>query len=339
MNDLVEKPYAFVPFVQDEPQRHQLPGGHARYDENLLTGALRFAAHVKTPVQVASGYQELFQGPSGYELLLEDSRIQRSGQRVHLVPGSSWKGAVRAVVEAISPSCIGVRSPQTLRYLPGHLARCTRLDELCPACRIFGLAGGKRRSLQGRIAFDDAVVREERRKIVIVSTPLLWQPARRSRGLPAVYLDRGQAKGRKFYYHARRAKGPDRRVAFGTGAVLDGCLHFVNLTEGELGLVLAAMGLKNDSRFPIKVGAGKPVGMGTVLIQPDSLELVWGLERSGRLGQAKQVFHGEDLESKVNSLIEKAQAEGLLLRPQLEELARIYAERGLTERQAPEGVY
>ena len=70
-----------------------------------------------------------------------------------MLPGTTLKGALRAVVEAITASCLTVRG-QATRLLPPPLhplRPCTRRDALCPACRLFGGQG-----YLGRIRLADA---------------------------------------------------------------------------------------------------------------------------------------------------------------------------------------
>ncbi|MDZ7373986.1 MAG: RAMP superfamily CRISPR-associated protein [candidate division KSB1 bacterium] len=337
MNRASEKPYDFVPFSTRPPHREGPGPGHAICEPGKLTGVLQYRLRTRSAVQVASGLPELLNQGGRREVLWQDTRIRKAGKTHHIVPGSSLKGAVRGIAEAISNSCVSTFGKKTRGRIPAHVSRCSQVNDLCPACRLFGMTGGKRSSLQGRVAFDDAVLDSQGGKLVIVSTPILWEPARR--GLTAIYLQRGQAKGRKFYFHAQRAKGDDRRVAIAAGSVLSGGLRFWNLDPAELGLVLAALGLARRYRFPIKVGGGKPIGMGSVEVEPVELHLFGSVASAGRLGAQVEVVQGEELLRRIDLLTEQAIRSRLVDQGALEKVAEILDGRGLSERQAPDGAY
>jgi len=164
------------------------------------------------------------------------------------------------------------------------------VNDLCIACRLFGA-----QDYQGHVSFEDAVA--PKGSLVLLGTPLLWTPARGGRGLPPRYLERDRAKGRKFYRHARPPSGVDPRACIKSGAELPLRIHFLNLSEAELGVLFTALGLHPDHPFPIKLGGGKPVGLGSVQIILNRVTLLQGadaLKATGRLGQAKTLA-GDDL--------------------------------------------
>jgi hypothetical protein len=110
-------------------------------------------------------------------------------------------------------------------------------------------------------------------------------------------LQGNQARGRKFYRHARPPSGVDPRACIKSGAELPLRIHFLNLSEAELGVLLTALGQHPDHRFPIKLGGGKPVGLGSVQVVCQRITLLQGadaLKATGRLGQAKTLA-GDDL--------------------------------------------
>src|SRR5579884_3442398 len=97
------KPYAFVPFAPAGAVT-VAPIGHDRYQEELLTGSIQGTLVALSPLHVASGSIEL----TGGQPSLVKAHF-RCGDRP-AIPGSSLKGAIRSIVEAISdpPSCARV---------------------------------------------------------------------------------------------------------------------------------------------------------------------------------------------------------------------------------------
>src|SRR5262245_30641985 len=93
------KPYGFVSLSKDRAEL-EAPRGHDRYHANTLTGTLTGTITALSPVHVASGTIELSSGR--YPLVKAHFRC---GDKP-TIPGSSLKGAIRSIVEAISkPPC------------------------------------------------------------------------------------------------------------------------------------------------------------------------------------------------------------------------------------------
>ena len=288
-----EKPYDFVPFPKERPYREK-GAGQDKLDARLLSGTLELTLRTLTPVHVGLGYSDFVTaGNQEYLAALQASKPVREADAVrrrYLIPGSSLKGAVRSIVEAITRSCIRITQGKHRPYIPQGYGGCMSVDDLCIACRLFGA-----QDYQGHVSFEDAVA--PKGSLVLLGTPLLWTPARGGRGLPPRYLQGNQARGRKFYAHARPASGADPRACIKSGAELPLRIHFLNLSEAELGVLLTALGQHPDHRFPIKLGGGKPVGLGSVQVIPQRINLLQGadaLKATGRLGQAKTLA-GDDL--------------------------------------------
>ncbi|MCX7977363.1 MAG: RAMP superfamily CRISPR-associated protein, partial [Bellilinea sp.] len=151
-------------------------------------------------------------------------------ERVPVLPGSSLKGALRSLVEAISPSCVAVNSGATRFAIPRPLSRCAQVERLCPACRLFGMSGAGHDNYLGQVSIEDARLMPAQGELALVRTPLLWAPARGKGGLPQRYLRGREAAGRKVYFPSKPATGPDARVVFKTGSVLRTRVHFENLS-------------------------------------------------------------------------------------------------------------
>jgi RAMP superfamily len=111
-------PYDFVPLI-DRPRR-EVPIGHARYPDGRHSGLLTCRLTAKTP------------------LFIYDRRFVR---RIHLghetvnfpvfngeamIQGSSLKGMIRSLIEAIEPGCIAVPAPFHNSTKPGSGSGRTR---------------------------------------------------------------------------------------------------------------------------------------------------------------------------------------------------------------------
>ncbi len=197
------------------------------------------------------------------------------------------------------------------------------------------MSGRAQENYAGQVGCEDAVMVDG--KIVLVRVPLLWTPARGRRGLPARYLEGREAKGRKFYFHGKPVRGPDARIAAGTGSVFRARLHFANLTEEEMGLLLAALGQHPEYPFLLKIGAAKPVGLGSVEVRVKKITFLGNIRRSGRAGGG-EVLEGAGLVEKMHRWMEAAASGGLLDREALAEVWSILRKETLT-RTSPEGPY
>jgi hypothetical protein len=328
-----EKPYDLVPFPKRRPDRKK-GAGQDKLNPCLLSGTLELTLRTLTPVHVGLGYSDFIKaGDQEYLAALQASKPVREADAVrrrYLIPGSSIKGAVRSIVEAITRSCIRITQGRHRPYIPQGYGGCMSVNDLCIACRLFGA-----QDYQGHVSFEDAVA--PKGSLVLLGTPLLWTPARGGRGLPPRYLQGNQARGRKFYRHARPPSGVDPRACIKSDAELPLRIHFLNLSEAELGVLLTALGQHPDHRFPIKLGGGKPVGLGSVQIILNRVTLLQGvdaLKATGRLGQAKTLA-GDDLNDFLTQCANAANAlidgDALIDNDALGKLKTILKEAGLQE--------
>ena len=347
-----EKPYDFVPFPKERPDRKQ-GAGQDKLNPRLLSGTLELTLRTLTPVHVGLGYIDFIKaGNQEYLAALQASKPIREDsttRRRYLIPGSSIKGAVRSIVEAITRSCVRVTRVKT-QLIPDEYAPCDRRKEykrsdgkkeLCLACRLFGA-----QDYQGHVSFEDAVAQEG--FAPVVGTPPLWSPLggsedakryKRDGELPQRYLDdtTRKARGRKFYYHRsvpsneQTRREFDMRMCIKSGAELPLRIHFLNLSEAELGILLTALGLHPKHPFPIKLGGGKPVGLGSVQVVCQRITLLQGADAfkaTGRLGQAKTLA-GDDLSDFLTQCADAANT--LIDGDALGELKTILDEAGLRE--------
>jgi CRISPR/Cas system CSM-associated protein Csm3 (group 7 of RAMP superfamily) len=252
------KPYGFVPIQRlgEGDKKDPAAVGHDSYKPGTVSGTLRGEIIALSPVHVDSGTLEMQNVP---DLPLYKAHVRSRGRVI--IPGSTLKGVVRSVVEAISPSCVRVtRVPP--HQLPRNAAGCRDKKHLCAACRMFGSLG-----YLGQVRFTDAVLREGQRTQA-VEIPSLYAPRSRA----AIYAKQGsEVEGRKFYQHGQPARGNMPIEVCPVDSVLDFTLHFDNLRQDELGLLLTALGL-GDPPLALKLGGGKPVCYGSIQIRLNELE-------------------------------------------------------------------
>ena len=253
------KPFIFV----DVPRRVEgrNPIYHDSLKENTLTGRLDLQFTVES--------RFLFVNSGVYDL----DKVRRAvfypfirSKGTPIIPGTSIKGAVRSIVEAISGSC--VRQHKRNEH-PPHQG-CKSKDSggrqlICTACRIFGLTG-----YAGRLSFSDATpASPEAVTLEIVKIAALYGPKPKDK--------------RKFYvFKEHQAEGnlrPERGFWFveaaKQGSKFTSSMHFRNLYENELALLLHAMGIGLDYGF--KVGGAKPRCFGMVKAQATGMTLLEGL--------------------------------------------------------------
>jgi CRISPR/Cas system CSM-associated protein Csm3 (group 7 of RAMP superfamily) len=308
------KPYGFVRIdpLGDKDRTH--PAGHDSYKEGTVSGTLWAEIEVVTPVHVASGTLEMQNDP---EAPLYKAQVRSGGRPV--IPGSSLKGVVRSVVEAISPSCVRITRARP-NQLPRNAVGCRRERQLCVACRMFGSLG-----YQGQVRFTDAVLRQEH-QTALTWMPSLYAPRTREGG---AYLERGQVKGRKFYRHGRPAQGNVPVEVCPPRSVLDFRLHFDNLAPAELGLLLTALGLGNPP-LTLKLGGGKPVCYGSIRVRLSGLEVFDDVA-------AAYADYDTATAASANPAPYLSAAQELIRTERLQELADLL--RVETDRECPEGNY
>jgi CRISPR/Cas system CSM-associated protein Csm3 (group 7 of RAMP superfamily) len=250
------KPYDFVP-LPDRVTREK-PAGHDGFKRGLLSGVITGELVALTPVHVASGNIELTRSD---RIPLVKAHFRTGGKIA--IPGSSLKGVVRSIVEAITRSCVRVQSRATRDKLPRGFEACEvrgAEPRLCPACRIFGAMG-----YQGQVNFADAMLVAGDFGTMLV--PSLFAP----RTYSQFYLDRGRVKGRKFYFHGQPATGNVPIEVCNVGSRFSLRANFVNLSEAELGVLITAMGQAQPT-FAIKLGGAKPACCGSVEVLVNSIE-------------------------------------------------------------------
>jgi len=285
------KPYTFVPLPRQAAYR--MPVGHQQYLE--LSGTLHATMVARSPVHVASG---LLEQTNDRNYPLVKAHFRTRGRLA--IPATSLKGCIRSIVEAISPSAVAITR---VRPLPREIEPSRSPERLDVAQRIFGALG-----YQGQVRFSDAT--HEAGEVEIVPTPQLFRPRADS---VSTYFVGNRPKGRKFYMHGKLAGGDLPLEACGVGSQFRFRMDFENLTAGELGLLLIALGLGEPRLWP-KLGGGKPACLGTVEVVEKQLER---LDTYAALTD----FDAPSEALELTPLLAAARREGLVLDEQLRQLA------------------
>jgi len=240
--------------------------------------------------------------------------LMRGAGGVPLLPGSSLKGVIRSVAEAISGSCLTLPQPRrgSVDYrgrppvsyrIPRGFEHCRGADRLCPACREFGSLSGDSPFL-GKISISDAQATSDV-DVEWLTIEALMEPKPRHKVWYEDPQRRGVMRGRKFYYH--RPLGPRTTTekskynktieAVKPGTVFEFGVDYTNLTDDELALLVFALVL--ESEMCHKVGMGKPVGLGSVKIEIVHWEQIDRQVRYEQLGGGVKVVEGDTLTTEI----------------------------------------
>jgi CRISPR/Cas system CSM-associated protein Csm3 (group 7 of RAMP superfamily) len=231
------------------------PQGHKEFANSGLHGHLELQLLAQQPIHVAVGVTVLGQDVGSDRPLVRPMMQKPNGSL--FIPGSSLKGCIRSIYEAITASTVGARS------INATSTPCTGERNLCPASRVFGALG-----YQGMIEFTDAVCHTP---ASIGDIPIMHSP--------------NPGHDRKFYRTtAQRLDPPEMSHVpiqqAPRGSIFTTRLRFKNLLSEELGTLLIALGQDPNYPMALKLGAGKAHGMGQLTVE---------------VGQA-QVYRTEDLQ-------------------------------------------
>ncbi len=301
---LREHPYDFVS-IPAEPATVDTAVGHDRYHPQRLTGNLTLVYETLSPLHVGSG---VFESASecGLEGGITPVRGIVRSQGRSVLPGSGWKGAVRARFEAITRSrlCLvdtqsrepAFKVPDALKGADrSHSVRITdprvgknrplgtiseaQLSRLSPAEALFGAMGyrGRLHPSDGRIEGPSAT---KPLRVAPLDGPVMHRRAKpgASANTGGSNIAISEVEGRKFYYdgdvvHSRTSP----RNGGGPGAydnvdhVPAGCtitleVHLESVTLAELGALLISAGHGGDTGI-LRFGGYKPAGLGKVRLQ------------------------------------------------------------------------
>jgi CRISPR/Cas system CSM-associated protein Csm3 (group 7 of RAMP superfamily) len=310
------KPYDFVEIPKDKI-RTSKPYGHQIYRQDSLSGQIEGFIIARSPVHVASG---LLEPREDRQYPLVKAYVRSNDKPI--IPGSSLKGCIRSITEALTHSYLPVRGRDS-RDLPDEL-QVPRLrfkekpKEIDRASQLFGVL-----DYQGLVYFHDAVLIEG--ETTVVPSVQLFRPRPDMRH---IYRDEDRPRGRKFYQHGKLAKGNLPLEACPEGSKFALRVTFENLKAADLGLLLTALGHGNTKFWP-KLGGHKPACLGTIEFQDLQIRVL----------DQKASYSSFDLqyrEADPAALIDAAQS--LVLSTQLGQLAEILRWPN-DERQCPDGVY
>ena len=272
-------PYNFVP-LGDGPERGGYSGLH-RLHEDRYSGVLRCELKVISPLITIDQRDT---NSKAYSFLRNDK-----GQVI--IQGTSLKGMIRAVYEALADGCLpfaltsfgGKGQVKTYCYSDlkeHHHSKCNSADKLCEACQLFGTIQGDHTHYQSKVRFTDAVLtsgstRPSERKVRVLMPPKPHHT--QNYGLHG--QDDGAIAGRKFYYH--HDASPDftdniysdfsKTIAeyADKGTVFSFDVHIQDLPAHEFGQFLWALEL--HAGLGHKLGLGKAIGMGScqIIIKDD----------------------------------------------------------------------
>ncbi len=261
-------PYDFVPIdFSREPERHP-PISHEKFQG--LSGKLEAKIIAETPVFIKSGNsQEFVKNKAGD----------------HIIPGTSLKGLFRSVVETVASGCFGGKFDGRYekgltnysRKIPFSYKACTNSENLCTACRTFGMLHSGE-VFAGKVSFEDAICHNAVPHDPIYTVELMGPKPHHT----AFYLDAGgnRIAGRKFYFHHPQGLPPVKKQTrynqrihpLNKGSEFTFTASFTNLENYECQALLYAILLEPDMRH--KIGYAKPSGLGSVRIEITRIQLI-----------------------------------------------------------------
>ena len=328
------KPYELISFPKERPPKNP-PAGHHQYLGDRLHGTLFLTLKVQTTLHVSTGVV-VMGSDIGSRVPLIKTMVQNIDQKLS-IQGSSLKGCIRSAYEAITNSTLAVITSRYRDKIPQERLPCKNKQELCPASQVFGAL-----DWQGLIEFSDAKCQNT--GFATGFMPSLYRPRPDQR---RAYFDaRGNVAGRKFYYHTIRAidKGQNQGITVQQAAkeyTFKTQIQFKNLTAAELGTLLIVLG--QDPKYPIalKVGGGKPIGMGTMTVEVTAAKV---LQNKGDLRDRYSSYNPPESDSmtgtKLQQFMQKniqAAHSSLVQATQLQQLAEVL--KYPTDREPPTGMY
>ncbi len=294
-------PYDFVPIDVHTPiERHQ-PHDHGSFARNGIHGDVRGRITAETPIFLKRG---------------NSSEFLTNGDRVPIIPGTSLKGLFRSLVETVAHGCFCGKFDGRYKdrqrgwadyskKLPYAVKECTSPDNLCIACRTFGMMH-RGDLFTGKVSFQDAVCTRQESHDTVYTVDLMGPKPHHS----SFYLDGDSIAGRKFYFHHPRGIATSRRdgkynhriTPLNTGSEFEFSAGFSNLEEQEWQALLYAIVLEPEMRH--KIGYAKPSGFGSVRIDIEEIRLIDYTQRYTSPGLGVTQYEGDTLSSYVTTQIQ-----------------------------------
>lgn len=252
-----------------EPSRTPIEDLHEEFAAGALSGTLSGEIYTLTEIHVGTGQlvrpQDLSPRPTAkldYPLIAAFFRtIGTDGRIKRIIPGSSWRGVVRNIVEMITPSAFGVAGsglPSELRdsRFSDKQQKANERPVFDPAGQIFGGQG-----YASHVRFRDLTTTDE------VGWPVLNL---KERWTPKVRLP----NDRKVYLHTAEPElGNELLEVCPPGVIWEFQIAFHNLSQAQLGLLLIALGQDRQAPLFPKLGGGKGQGIGSIRVQNVKVEL------------------------------------------------------------------
>ena len=334
-------PYDFARIDWSRPPERRLPIWHHRLtaQQRLYTGHLDVSLYTETPFFIAD--------PRSVSTdVRKAAQSIKNAQGEYIVPGSSLKGMLRCVVETLGNGCLtlfdGSYERGRVNYrreVPTAFQHCDKNTSLCIACRTFGMLKERTSGVfLGKVNIGDARSVSDSVKLYdpIYTMPLMEPKPHHA----AFYLDEDtkHVAGRKYYFHHSPEREPltARRLELMGGKPANKYIQpldydtefqvridFTNLEEDEFAALLFAIVLETKMRH--KLGYGKPLGLGSIFLQPTYLKLIDYASRYGQVGGGRGIteWEGDDLLSFMNERIEGFE-ENYLVQKAMDDLRRIW---------------
>lgn len=323
------KPYDFVSFPATKPTLSK-PIGHDQYQRGRLHGVLYLTLQVQTALHVSTGITALG-SDVGSHLPLIKTMTTTLGQQL-VLQGSSLKGCVRSAYESITNSTLAISTGRYRDKIPPDRLPSRDKTKLCPASRVFGAM-----DWQGLVSFSDAKCLAAQPSVGFM--PSLYSPHPDS----PIYTVRGRVPGRKFYYNMTKAvdSGEQRGIPVQQASrsyLFETVVHYKNLLPEELGILLLILGQDPQSPITLKVGGGKPIGMGTMTVEVTAIEQFQDVtQRYHQYKVDNAKLTDRTMQDFMKRQIAVAHASKLLEKEQWQQLATILKYPG--EQEPPEGMY
>lgn len=273
-------PYDFVRTDWNVIPRRLAPRLHHKFYPDTLSGKIECQLTAETLLFVPNSDSE---GSLRPYFSTHRNEYGSLDEGAYFIPGSSLKGMLRSLVEVVGNGCYskfdGRYEKNKVFYvdkLPQGFSPCHDKNTLCIGCRLFGFLE-RQKVFKGLVQISDAefIVGEEYGKFILHS---IGGPSPHH---DAFYLtpDKQKISGRKFYFHSEnQLSGKERDFnapvvyPLKPGAVFNFKIHFNNLTQSEVNILLYAIVLEEKMRH--KIGYAKPLGLGSVRIEILELNII-----------------------------------------------------------------
>ena len=237
----MNKSYDFVPFLKCET--YECKG-------KLYEGIITITIKTLTPIHISPGKYSVDENKKIFKPF-----IKINGRMV--IPGTSLKGVVRSVAEAVSYSCYTLSNKLDKKKL---LDKSHKGKRKCIICDMFGSMGYK-----SKVQFSDCYLINGESEII--GLPASFSPNPQS---SAYFDEKGKYKGHKFYKHGIlgiQRKGDILYECVRQNAEFKGEVRFKALTEEQIELLCFSLGLSGD--IQPKIGFGKNYFYGSISIESE----------------------------------------------------------------------